>query len=357
MQSSGTDFKCEEEGFFPHPSDCKKYFWCLEAPGLGIVAHHFSCPSGLLFNKQADSCDYARNVYCNTKSEKTSTTTTTSTTTKAPTTEKISYNKVSSIYKNPSRTTPRTTTTTVSFIDEIDTSDLEQEDPKVIKELIELIKKAGGIEELEKQLNIQEQGDGNSKLSATSAPTSTINKSLVEKIKNRGSLFKSRPPLFNGASQPEKIAEQKASTSTPLSSQVAAETPKKYNTINRFSRPQSQNSGIESIPQSDAVLIEKPQYTSIARRKPAKPEVITENDYNNDSDRSVEESSNSTPENNKRYTSISRPRVPVPEDNSEESDEIDEEDDIPSTTTSRAPSKYINLSRRRLTTASFAESR
>lgn len=50
-QSSGTDFKCEEEGFYPHPSDCKKYFWCLEAPGLGIVAHHFSCPSGLLFSK------------------------------------------------------------------------------------------------------------------------------------------------------------------------------------------------------------------------------------------------------------------------------------------------------------------
>lgn len=132
FQSSGSDFKCEEEGFFPHPSDCTKYFWCLEAPGLGVVAHHFSCPSGLVFNKAADSCDYARNVYCTNKTPKSTTSTTTEATTtlKATTTERVVYNKVSSIYKNPSRTTQRTTTTAAPAI-EIDSSDLEQEDPKV----------------------------------------------------------------------------------------------------------------------------------------------------------------------------------------------------------------------------------
>lgn len=42
------DFKCEDEGFFPHPRDCKKYFWCLDSgpSGLGVVAHQFTCPSG-----------------------------------------------------------------------------------------------------------------------------------------------------------------------------------------------------------------------------------------------------------------------------------------------------------------------
>nr|CAD7599878.1 unnamed protein product [Timema genevievae] len=65
----GSDFKCEDEGFFPHPRDCKKYFWCLDSgpSNLGIVAHQFTCPSGLVFNKAADSCDYARNVICKIK--------------------------------------------------------------------------------------------------------------------------------------------------------------------------------------------------------------------------------------------------------------------------------------------------
>lgn len=61
-----TDFKCEEEGFFAHPRDCKKYFWCLDSgpSNLGIVAHQFTCPSGLYFNTAADSCDFTRNVLC-----------------------------------------------------------------------------------------------------------------------------------------------------------------------------------------------------------------------------------------------------------------------------------------------------
>jgi len=43
-----TDFICEEDGFFPHPRDCKKYFWCLDSgsSNLGIVAHQFTCPAG-----------------------------------------------------------------------------------------------------------------------------------------------------------------------------------------------------------------------------------------------------------------------------------------------------------------------
>lgn len=71
----GGDFKCEEEGFYPHPRDCKKYFWCLDSgpSNLGIVAHQFTCPSGLVFNKLTDSCDYTRNVLC----DKPKTTTTT----------------------------------------------------------------------------------------------------------------------------------------------------------------------------------------------------------------------------------------------------------------------------------------
>lgn len=85
-----TDFRCEDEGFYPHPKDCKKYYWCLDggASGLGLVAHQFTCPSGLYFNPSADSCDYTRNVLCN---KKATTTTTTSTTTEAPTSTTSRY--------------------------------------------------------------------------------------------------------------------------------------------------------------------------------------------------------------------------------------------------------------------------
>lgn len=165
------DFKCEDEGFFPHPRDCKKYFWCLSSgpSELGIIAHQFTCPSGLYFNKAADSCDYTQNVLCNKKLKKSSTTTTTTTTTEpstkpATTTTEYSVPIFSTRIVPPkitaatSRTTyiftPSTSTTEAPEYDEYEyeDEDLEngkdeeidsEEDPRVIKELIELIKKVG----------------------------------------------------------------------------------------------------------------------------------------------------------------------------------------------------------------------
>lgn len=64
---------------------------------------------GLLFNKAADSCDYARNVHCKTKKDTpaaVTTTTTTTTTTPKPTTKPQRISRVTL------RTTARTTTTT-----------------------------------------------------------------------------------------------------------------------------------------------------------------------------------------------------------------------------------------------------
>lgn len=163
----GVDFECKEDGFFPHPRECKKYFWCLDAPGLGLVAHHFTCPAGLYFNKHTDSCDYARNVPCKPGGSATTTTTTTSTTTTTTTTAKPT-------------TTRRTTTTTTTAApeddddeyyddedeeDDEDAADDEETDDadsntdsggrsvkeiNDIRDLLRLIKKLGGVEELEK---------------------------------------------------------------------------------------------------------------------------------------------------------------------------------------------------------------
>ena len=59
-------YDCQDEGFFPHPKDCRKYFWCLDSgpANLGIVPHHFTCPSGLYFNTKTEACDYPNNVPC-----------------------------------------------------------------------------------------------------------------------------------------------------------------------------------------------------------------------------------------------------------------------------------------------------
>lgn len=103
---------------------------------LGIVAHQFTCPSGLVFNKVSDSCDYSRNVVC--KDKKTSDTTTTTSTTPKP---------VKSGTKTTTTTTTTSTTTTTAQTPEVeeDVEDEfeEEEDPKEIKQLINLIKKLG----------------------------------------------------------------------------------------------------------------------------------------------------------------------------------------------------------------------
>lgn len=341
----------------------------MEAAGLGIVAHQFTCPSGLFFNKAADSCDYSRNVHC-AKEETKSTTTeatpewsTTTTTRSTPVST-----RANPLYKSPSRTTQRTTT---AAYDEPSTevAELDQEDPKVIKELIDLIKKVGGVEELERQLNLQEDGAAvtislKPVQGGATTPPSVINKSLYEKIKNRASVLKTRP-AFNGASQPEvkerdEPREQKTTqTSTEATSPSLLS--KKYNSVNRNSRPGPQSAGIESLPESDKVLIDKPQYTSI-RRKPVKPAVVSENDYNGDSEIASREESST--EAAKKYASINRSRrpqvQPVEEENSEEDDESDEEVDIPTrapVTTAKPTTRYVNLSRRRSTTAEPATER
>lgn len=366
IKDPGSDFKCEDEGFYAHPRDCKKYFWCLEAAGLGIVAHQFTCPSGLYFNKAADSCDYTRNVHC-AKTSSSSTTTSTTTTEEPSTTTRAGpvSTRVNPLYKSPSRTTQRTTTTAAYEEPSTEQVEMDQEDPKVIKELIDLIKKVGGVEELERQLNLQEDSSSESKSGSKSSttPSSIISKTLYEKIKNRASVLKTRP-AFNGASQPELNLERASSKEQRPTTTVTASTTteasvasRKYNTVNRFSRPSPQNAGIESLPESDAVLIEKPQYTSIRRKPAVKPAVVVENDYNGDSDNSSEEESSAPKlDSAKKYASINRSRRPqVQPVEDDESDEVEIE------TPSRAPtisstsvkptSKYLNLSRRRSTTS------
>ncbi|XP_031766318.2 mucin-5AC isoform X3 [Galleria mellonella] len=242
----GADFKCKDEGFFPHPRDCKKYFWCLDSgpSNLGIVAHQFTCPSGLFFNKAADSCDFARNVLCKKPSattkapaKVTSTTTTTTTTTRKP----IKLSTKNSVLF---RTTTTTTTTPEPESEEEveeevqeDTSDVDAEDPKVIKELIDLIKKVGGVEQLEKHLRLSETSVSTDGPSTT---PSSLNKKLYKVLeRTRG-----KNKFLNSVSE---------------------------DSSSQNSRRGPQNAGLEPTPDKN-VLIKKdrPQYITINRSRPTK---------------------------------------------------------------------------------------
>ncbi|XP_070522008.1 uncharacterized protein [Cardiocondyla obscurior] len=351
----GTDFKCEDEGFFPHPRDCKKYFWCLDSGpgGLGVVAHQFTCPSGLVFNKGADSCDYPRNVICpktlksiistgsTTKAPITAATSRTTylhstTTAKAESEEYDSeedYDEIeeseekeeeeeeeeddeeeknvkeepmiittakSLIYKTLTRNRPSTTTTTTTTLKPSESekiiADEDEEDPKVIKELIDLIKKAGGIEELEKQLLLQEKNLDRS--GSENVTPATISRSLYERVLNR---------------QASKVGSQRPILSSSETSYV-----------NGPGRAQFE--GLDDIPEVKSLRrSQKPQYVTIERSKSNVKEFSSENEDEN------EESDNADVASSEEKT-ISNPLGDI------------------SSSTERVTPNYINIRRTRLST-------
>ncbi|XP_026838534.1 mucin-5AC isoform X6 [Drosophila erecta] len=292
----GSDFKCEEEGFFQHPRDCKKYYWCLDSgpSGLGIVAHMFTCPSGLYFNPAADSCDFARNVPCKTKKSTTAAPVTSTT----PTTTTVRSNRVTAaptarpVYPRITTTTSTTTTTTTTpaTVDEDleyeeDTDELSpskstdaEEDPQVIKELIDLIRKVGGVEQLEKHLLRNKDGSITLKEnSATGAATtpSTISKSLYDRVLSRpGTLSSFSRNRFKISDATETTTAAAASSSSSRGqSTLTSNSNSKYSSVLRGnSRQGPQNEGIEKLAEFDGFLKERKQYVTINRHRSANQE-------------------------------------------------------------------------------------
>ncbi|XP_054010820.1 mucin-2-like [Hylaeus anthracinus] len=196
----------------------------------------------LVFNKAADSCDYPRNVICPKSKTSQSTASTTRapivaatsrttylySSTRKPTTEKpdseeeyeeydddvdgieeeeeeeevkeevkVPTTSKPLLYKTITRNKPTTTTTTTTEapsslskserhdLEKVIGSEGEEEDPKVIKELIMLIKKAGGIEELEKQLFLQNKSPDETNSENEPATPATISRTLYERVLSR----------------------------------------------------------------------------------------------------------------------------------------------------------------------------
>uniref|UniRef100_A0A182W4Z3 Uncharacterized protein n=1 Tax=Anopheles minimus TaxID=112268 RepID=A0A182W4Z3_9DIPT len=349
----GADFKCEDEGFFPHPRDCKKYFWCLDSPSLGLVAHQFTCPSGLVFNKLADSCDYARNVICSKTVATTSTTSTTSTTTTVatPTTSTTQRPRLTvptnrnNFFNRGTFTTTTTTepTVEVDYSDEDNTETQPEEDPKVIKELIALIKKVGGIEELEKQLQAQEDGsillkDAESDQVSTTAPT--ISKSLYERVLSRtGNVGQKFRPAIT-------FTQQDKTGSLPEN---------KYSSVVRNSYTNSrvgpQNEGLDQLPEFEGVFREKPKYVTLQRVRPTKATSI-EDRYDDDDDIDEEENQPSTFATNKptsvpKYVSIrrQRPTTVAEQDSEVEGDDAAQDEDREPEKSSAGGAQYNTVNR------------
>ncbi|XP_067635554.1 uncharacterized protein Cht6 [Eurosta solidaginis] len=294
----GADFKCEEEGFFQHPRDCKKYYWCLDSgpSGLGIVGHQFTCPSGLYFNPAADSCDFARNVPCKIK-KATISATGASTTTPRPTS---APNRITAATSRSSffRTTTSTSTTTttpepIEYEDEEEEVDEDtpthakerdsEEDPQVIKELIDLIRKVGGIEELEKHLQRKEDGtialkngSGETGASTTQSP---ISKNLYEKVLSKPNTYNSFRNRFTSTSLYRKTGQAKVAekAATKIESDdeessefTSARDSSKYSSVVRSNGRQGpQNEGLDKLADLDGLLKEKKQYVTINRNRGA----------------------------------------------------------------------------------------
>lgn len=287
----GSDFKCEDEGFFPHPRDCKKYFWCLSSgpSELGIVAHQFTCPSGLFFNKAADSCDYTQNVRC-VKPKSTTTTSTSTTTTSTPSTTRR-------------LTTSRTTTTSTTpqaeeyeyVYDDEDVNDKDsEEDPRVIKELLDLIKKAGGIEELEKQLDIHKNGSASTNLGSTTP--SGFSKVLYERVlkstsgkteRPKTSAPNSRGPQFD-APREDVIAKGRARP--------------QYTAINRFRSTTAKDESEEDVESPKTELSATsgrksnlPEYMTIIRQRASTTLIPVVEKLESEEDETVTERKKATP--------------------------------------------------------------
>lgn len=145
---------------------------------------------------------------------------------------------------------------------------LDEEDPKVIKELIDLIKKLGGIEQLEKQLNFDNVKSSES--TPTVAPL--ISKKLYEKVLNsatgRSFLPQSR---YSFSTQRNNTATSSTSESDKPKSSGGVN---KYSSVIRNSRPSTQSEVADKKPSDSSG---RPQYVTINRQSnPANKRVQSE---------------------------------------------------------------------------------
>lgn len=161
-----------------------------------------------------------------------------------------------------STTSTTTTTTTEAPVEEEEYDDdeeeevlpygesIDEEDPQVIKELIDLIKKVGGLDELEKQLRLRLTLNEKTSSNQGTTTMSPISQSLYEKVLNNAK-------TINSSQGREFLANRQNKES-------------KYSSVIRNSRPGPQNYGIDKLPEFEGMLKERPKYVTIQRTQAPK---------------------------------------------------------------------------------------
>lgn len=199
-----------------------------------------------------------------------------------------------------------------------------------------LIKKVGGLDELEKQLQMRLNLNQNSPVVSKTTTTTTISpisQSLYNKVvgTKRGSLRTQK--VINSGSGTTSGSEIE-----PLVQRQNKEN--RYSSVIRNSRPRPQNDGIDQLPEAEHGGIargEKPQYTTITRTHAPKTQ---NNDDDSDGEPTAATAATNLDQNDEttvshqptyQYVNIQRPRVSTtaaPADSDDENDDgIPDHDD------------------------------
>jgi chitinase len=211
-----------------------------------------------------------------------------------------------------------------------------------------LIKKVGGLDELEKQLKFQSDDTPvlvNAKSNDVSTTPPSINKSLFERVLNRASINKN---VFNGGTQIIKSRTE--------NKEKVKDTKPRFNSVNSRSGPQS--AGLDKLPELEGFLREKPQYVTLKRNNTRPPPASSESDYNeaqessDGTESSVEEAERPQPQKNTfKYTSIRRERPSVVTKVEEKTeDDEDEDEEVETTVRPAKRPQYVSFSRQRVRT-------
>lgn len=194
--------------------------------------------------------------------------------------------------------------------------------------MITLIKRVGGLDELEKQLQLRLSLNENSPIvngGSTTTTMSPISKSLYDKvISTRRGLPHSRKESVVGSTRAPIESETE-----PLVQRQNKEN--RYSSVVRNSRPRPQNDGVDKLSEIDGggVMHERPQYVTITRTQKPRTSTATNSD---DFDEAEEG-----------------------DDQLEDSEEEEEEDVLPfhtrTTTTHQPTHSYVNIRRSRPTSS------
>lgn len=234
--------------------------------------------------------------------------------------------------------------------------------------MITLIKKVGGLDELEKQLQMRLKLNqvstasrvGIDEKTTTTTTVSPISKSLYNKV-----IESKRSQL-----REQKVVSSSTDRIEPLVQRQNKEN--RYSAVNRNSQPRPQNDGLDQMSDTDEdeVIRERPKYTTITRTHPPKVQKEEEEEEqtvtvaSNDEDSEEEEEEEEAPKNPTthqpihQYVTIQRTRPsttapPAEEDEESDVEEVVEEDDeevpakvVPTTTPKM---QYVNIQRIRPT--------